>query len=142
MPLLCPVSTEIYNLFYHFHREKYSPTFAGRAGGQKFRLDERGVSRYNKLNYEYHADVAQWQSISLVMRRLWVRFPPSAPKMDICEKQMSIFGFRRFISMLGVGKAAPAQFILRGKMNLRRTRAAGQKAGFAKKTVASGNRLF
>ncbi len=39
--------------------------------------------------------------------------------------------------MLGVGKAAPAQFILRGKMNLRRTRTAGQKAGFAKKTVAS-----
>ena len=33
------------------------------------------------------------------------------------------------IKMLGVGKAAPAQFILRGKMNLRRTRAAGQKAG-------------
>ena len=27
-----------------------------------------------------YADVAQWQSISLVMRRLWVRFPPSAPK--------------------------------------------------------------
>ena len=51
-------------------------------------------------------------------------------KMDICFLQMSIFGFRRFISMLGVGKAAPAQFILRGKMNLRRTRAAGQKAGF------------
>ena len=62
--------------------------------------------------------------------------------MDICEKQMSIFGFRGFISMIGVGKAAPAQFILRGKMNLRRTRAAGQKVGFAKKTVASGNRLF
>ena len=27
-----------------------------------------------------YADVAQWQSISLVMRRLWVRFPPSAPR--------------------------------------------------------------
>ena len=48
--------------------------------GWKFHLDERGVSRYNRLNYEYHADVAQWQSISLVMRRLWVRFPPSAPR--------------------------------------------------------------
>ena len=24
--------------------------------------------------------MAQWQSISLVMRRLWVRFPPSAPR--------------------------------------------------------------
>ena len=33
--------------------------------------------------------------------------------------------------MLGVGKAAPAQFILRGKTNLRRISAAGQKAGFA-----------
>ena len=32
--------------------------------------------------------------------------------------------------MLGVGKAAPAQFILRGKTNLRRISAAGQKAGF------------
>ena len=32
-----------------------------------------------KTNQEY-ADVAQWQSISLVMRRLWVRFPPSAPR--------------------------------------------------------------
>ena len=32
--------------------------------------------------------------------------------------------------MLGVGKAAPAQFILRGKTNLRRINAAGQKAGF------------
>lgn len=29
--------------------------------------------------------------------------------------------------MLGVGKAAPAQFILRGKTNLRRISAAGQK---------------
>ena len=33
--------------------------------------------------------------------------------------------------MLGVGKAAPAQFFLRGKTNLRRISAAGQKAGFA-----------
>ena len=33
--------------------------------------------------------------------------------------------------MLGVGKAAPAQFVLRGKTNLRRISAAGQKAGFA-----------
>ena len=32
--------------------------------------------------------------------------------------------------MLGVGKAAPAQFVLRGKTNLRRISAAGQKAGF------------
>ena len=32
--------------------------------------------------------------------------------------------------MLGVGKAAPAQFILRGKTNVRRISAAGQKAGF------------
>ena len=32
--------------------------------------------------------------------------------------------------MLGVGKAAPAQFILRGKTNLRCISAAGQKAGF------------
>ena len=32
--------------------------------------------------------------------------------------------------MLGVGKAAPVQFILRGKTNLRRISAAGQKAGF------------
>lgn len=68
--------------------------------------------------------------------------PTISSKNGHLQKQMSIFGFRRFISMLGVGKAAPAQFILRGKMNLRRTRAAGQKAGFAKKTVASGNRLF
>ena len=33
--------------------------------------------------------------------------------------------------MLGVGKAAPAQFVLRSKTNLRRISAAGQKAGFA-----------
>ena len=33
--------------------------------------------------------------------------------------------------MLGVGKAAPAQFVLRRKTNLRRISAAGQKAGFA-----------
>ena len=33
--------------------------------------------------------------------------------------------------MLGVSKAAPAQFVLRGKTNLRRISAAGQKAGFA-----------
>ena len=32
--------------------------------------------------------------------------------------------------MLGVGKAAPAQFVLRRKTNLRRKSAAGQKAGF------------
>ena len=32
--------------------------------------------------------------------------------------------------MLGVGKAAPAQFVLRRKTNLRRISAAGQKAGF------------
>ena len=32
--------------------------------------------------------------------------------------------------MLGVSKAAPAQFVLRGKTNLRRISAAGQKAGF------------
>ena len=34
--------------------------------------------------------MAQWQSISLVMRRLWVRFPPSAPsiqdKKDVTNK--------------------------------------------------------
>ena len=30
--------------------------------------------------------------------------------------------------MLGGGKAAPAQFVLRGKTNLRRISAAGQKA--------------
>ena len=33
--------------------------------------------------------------------------------------------------MLGVGKAAPAQFVLRRKTNLWRISAAGQKAGFA-----------
>ena len=32
--------------------------------------------------------------------------------------------------MLGVGKAAPAQFVLRRITNLRRISAAGQKAGF------------
>ena len=37
---------------------------------------------------------------------------------------------RRF-QCSGVGKAAPAQFVLRGKTNLRRISAAGQKAGFA-----------
>ena len=36
---------------------------------------------------------------------------------------------RRF-QCSGVGKAAPAQFVLRGKTNLRRISAAGQKAGF------------
>ena len=54
------------------------------------------------------------------------------------ESRDFFVGFRSFyslhpseISMLGVGKAAPAQFILRGKTNLRRISAAGQKAGFA-----------
>lgn len=53
------------------------------------------------------------------------------------ESRDFFVGFRSFyslhpseISMLGVGKAAPAQFILRGKTNLRRISAAGQKAGF------------
>ena len=72
------------------------------------------------------------------------------PKQKATAKAVAFcFGFRRpeggftlrYFNAQG-GKAAPAQFILRGKMNLRRTRAAGQKAGFAKKTVASGNRLF
>ena len=40
--------------------------------------------------YGHIADVAQWQSISLVMKRLWVRFPPSAPsirdKKDVSNK--------------------------------------------------------
>ncbi|MBC5696579.1 MULTISPECIES: hypothetical protein [Agathobaculum] len=54
------------------------------------------------------------------------------------ESRDFFVGFRSFyslhpseISMLGVGKAAPAQFVLRGKTNLRRISAAGQKAGFA-----------
>ena len=53
------------------------------------------------------------------------------------ESRDFFVGFRSFyslhpseISMLGVGKAAPVQFILRGKTNLRRISAAGQKAGF------------
>jgi len=54
-----------------------------------------------------------------------------APAVSRCL----FFGFRSLcslhplISMLGVGKAAPPQFILLRKTNLRRTRAAGQKAG-------------
>ena len=53
--------------------------------------------------------------------------PTISSKKRRLQKQTSLFGYRRFILMLGVGKAAPAQFILRG------TRAAGQKASFAKK---------
>ena len=52
------------------------------------------------------------------------------------ESRDFFVGFRSFyslhpseISMLGVGKAAPAQFVLRRKTNLRRISAAGQKAG-------------
>ena len=44
--------------------------------------------------------------------------------------QILLFFEIHFILMLGVGKAAPAQLLLHSKSNLRRTRAAGQKAGF------------
>ena len=50
------------------------------------RCDEKrfGIGNWrwgeNVLNFKaLYATVAQWQSISLVMRRLWVRFPPVAP---------------------------------------------------------------
>ena len=57
-------------------RDKITRQIAGIAQSVE-QLIRNYQTRARRIEY---ADVAQWQSISLVMRRLWVRFPPSAPR--------------------------------------------------------------
>ena len=83
------------------------------------------------------ASVAQWQSISLVMRRLWVRFPPLAPKQKVIRKDDLLFWVPAargrlhppVFQMLGASELPLRRGFACGKTLVRRKCAAGQKAG-------------
>ena len=83
------------------------------------------------------ASVAQWQSISLVMRRLWVRFPPLAPEQKVIRKDDLLFWVPAAkgrlhpseIKMHGANELPLRRGFACGKTLVRRKCAAGQKAG-------------
>ena len=61
------------------------------SGGKSGRIIQPSIRTRSRPAFHSFAAVAQWQSISLVMRRLWVRFPPAAPQKRASAKQMPFF---------------------------------------------------
>ena len=106
------------------------------SGGKSGRIIQPSIRTRSRPAFHSFAAVAQWQSISLVMRRLWVRFPPAAPQKRASALQMPFF-----VDSAGCQPASPFGIEMLGaaKTLVRRTCAAGQKAGWVQACPLAGN---
>ena len=92
------------------------------SGGKSGRIIQPSIRNRSRPAFHSFAAVAQWQSISLVMRRLWVRFPPAAPKKKHLLCRCFFFGYLGFFKLLGRNK-----FALRQGFRLRENACTAQK---------------